>query len=217
MKPYHILVIRCKGTSKRRRDRAKSENPQSRVRTPFVCLRVRRGGKAVDEALVGNFSSWKRSNHFVEVLRNESCIAQSKIEAYAIQESICSDLRERGWKVQFNNPTNRCVYIVELRDSVWSNRKFREDNKELAEIATRQVYVGETVRTPEERFEIHKSKTDDARYDLSSPIVHSHGIGLAKDLMEKFSSSNLTMAESLKLEHDITLKLRELGIAAYSR
>ena len=69
------------------------------------------------------------------------------------------------------------LYVILLRDEVWRRRrKFREQNPNRQDNMP-CVYVGQTSRTPEERFEQHM-----AGGKLSSPIVRKYGVRLLPDL-----------------------------------
>jgi len=195
----------------------KSMNPQGRKGTPFVALRVRKSSSAVDQALLGEFKSWKRSGDFIEIIKAESLVVHSKIEAYELQEAIALELRQRGWRVDFDNPRNRCVYIIDLADDVWDEKKFKKENIDLVGSSSRTVYVGETKRSPEERLKIHLSKIGGKPHPQSSKFVHQYGQKLASDLMDKYATSGLSQGEALRAELEVTHLLRQQGIASYSR
>jgi predicted GIY-YIG superfamily endonuclease len=61
------------------------------------------------------------------------------------------------------DPRRFNIYVIELDLAVLKNKKFREANPDYVE-GKPCVYVGMTAKTPEERFEQHKSGYKSGRF-----------------------------------------------------
>jgi len=124
----HVLTIPIK-TTKKKRKKMKKHNPNGIARTPFVTVLICSSEKA-DAAKSGDFTvfgGWAKGGKGLE---HEYCTSStSKMQTYEDEFRIVKELRSLGWRVWNSNPSDRCVYIIRLRKSVWEMEKFRESNK----------------------------------------------------------------------------------------
>jgi len=106
------------------------------------------------------------------------------------------------------------VYVIELSKSVFSeNRKFREANPQFNGVLE-CLYVGMTSRTPEQRFEQHRTGYVNAKgHNLSSSIVRKYGMYLRPSLYTHLNP--MTKAEAVKMESQLALKLRRERYAVW--
>jgi hypothetical protein len=100
------------------------------------------------------------------------------------------------------------VYVIELRSEVLENKKVAEKNADRREDKP-CLYVGQTARTPEERFAQH---LDGIRY---SRIVREYGLRLKPKLYANVGPFE-TRAESERAEARLAEKLRRRGYAVCS-
>jgi hypothetical protein len=124
-------------------------------------------------------------------------------EASAIKKTLIEQLISEGYIVNGKNSVKEkkiwTVYVIEL------------DPTELKDPGRGYVYVGQTYRTPEVRFEQHMSKarSKNGKMNLSSKYVAKHGLGLRMDLAPQkrfIDSKSAKQAEAECAEH-----LRSLG------
>ena len=110
---------------------------------------------------------------------------------------------------------NYNVYVVELSKKVFSeNRKFREANPQFNGVLE-CLYVGQTSKTPKERFAQHKSGYRNKKgYKLSSSIVEKYGRYLRPSIYNHINPIK-TRAEALKIEEELALELRREGYAVW--
>lgn len=88
------------------------------------------------------------------------------------------------------------VYVIELDDGTERDRPW--------------VYVGETSKTPEQRFEEHRSGARNGRGRLYSTVVRRHGVRLRPDLV--LGQKVLFTASDAKAEEAaLADRLREAG------
>ncbi len=113
-----------------------------------------------------------------------------------------------------SGPTIHTVYVIELKRSVFSeHRKFREANPQYNGVLE-CVYVGQTSKTPQERFVQHKSGYRNAKGQrLSSPIVENYGLYLRPSLYQDIGP--LSREEALEVEKGLALELRRNGYAVW--
>ncbi len=100
------------------------------------------------------------------------------------------------------------VYVIELRRDVLERGRFARKNPELR-VDKPCVYVGQTAKTPEERFAQH---LDGVR---SSRIVREYGVRLRPKLYANVGPFE-TRAESERAETKLAEKLRRRGYAVWS-
>ena len=98
--------------------------------------------------------------------------------------------------------TTHNICVIELDKQVLEKRKFREANPDYVEDSP-CVYVGMTSKTPEERFEQHKSGY------RSSRIVKQFGIRLKP---RQYQSLNpMSRDEATEMEFEKARRLRKKG------
>ena len=98
--------------------------------------------------------------------------------------------------------TTHNIYVIELDKQVLEKRKFREANPDYVDDSP-CVYVGMRSKTPEERFEQHKSGYK------SSRIVKQFGIRLKP---RQYQSLNpMSRDEAAEMEFEKARRLRKKG------
>jgi hypothetical protein len=121
----------------------------------------------------------------------------SPTEARSQKKHTVATLKSRGYTVN-RDAFIWCVYVIEL------------DSAAAKDPGRGVVYVGETRRTPEERFHQHISQVRNNRSQrLFSPVVARHGKRLRMDLAPNtllFDAQSAKQAEAEWAEH-----LRSLG------
>lgn len=107
------------------------------------------------------------------------------------------------------------VYVVELSKKVFTeNRKFREANPQFNGVLE-CLYVGQTSKTPKERFSQHKSGFRNKKgYKLSSNIVEKYGRYLRPSIYNHINPIE-TRAEAIRIEEELALELRREGYAVW--
>jgi len=98
------------------------------------------------------------------------------------------------------------VYVVELDQDVWSDRRFKEANKGCSPDAS-CYYVGLTGLTPEERFARHKAGIQASR------IVKRFGLRLVPEWYEDMNP--MSWPEAAKTETALAEELRERGYGVW--
>ena len=112
-------------------------------------------------------------------------------------------------------PTVHTVYVIELSRKVFTeDRKFREANPQYNGVLE-CLYVGQTSKTPQERFTQHRTGHRNAKgRKLSSSIVEKYGRYLRPSLYQHIGP--LSRDEALEVEKGLTLELRRKGYAVWS-
>jgi len=112
-------------------------------------------------------------------------------------------------------PTIYTVYVIELHRKVYTeDRKFREANPQFNGVLE-CLYVGMTSKTPQERFQQHKTGYRNAKgQDLSAAVVKKYGRYLRPSLYQDIGP--LSQNEALAVERGLTLELRRKGYAVWS-
>ena len=98
------------------------------------------------------------------------------------------------------------VYVIALAPEVLTVRKFCAANPDYRP-GKPCVYVGMTIRTPEERFRQHKAGHKACRY------VRRYGMHLRRRLYEKYNP--LTREDAERLEITLARDLRKKGYAVW--
>jgi predicted GIY-YIG superfamily endonuclease len=101
------------------------------------------------------------------------------------------------------------VYVIELRPEVMGRKKVADENADRREDKP-CVYVGQTARTPEERFAQHLAGK------RSSRIVREYGVKLKPRLYRNVGPF-ATRAEAEAAETRLAERLRRRGFAVWSR
>lgn len=111
-------------------------------------------------------------------------------------------------------PTVHTVYVIELKRKVFSlDRRFRQANPQYNGVLE-CLYVGQTSKTPQERFAQHKSGYRNAKGQrLSAAIVEKYGLYLRPSLYQGIGP--LSRAEALEVEEGLALELRRKGYAVW--
>ena len=108
------------------------------------------------------------------------------------------------------------VYAIELSKKVFTeDRRFREANPQFNGVLE-CLYVGMTSKTPQERFEQHKTGYRNKKgHKLSANIVQKYGSYLRPGLYNHLNVKPMTRAEALKMEEKLALDLRRQGYAVW--
>ncbi len=111
-------------------------------------------------------------------------------------------------------PTAYTVYVIELSRKVFTeDRKFREANPQYNGVLE-CLYVGQTSKTPQERFTQHRPGHRNAKgQKLSAAIVENYGRYLRPSLYQHIGP--LSRAEALDVEKGLALELRRKGYAVW--
>jgi hypothetical protein len=100
------------------------------------------------------------------------------------------------------------IYVIELDRAVLNEKKFREANPQFDKKKP-CVYVGMTARTPEERFDQHKSGYKSAKY------AKKYGIRLKPRL---FASHNpMTYEDACAMEKEKARRLKNRGYGVWQK
>jgi hypothetical protein len=105
-------------------------------------------------------------------------------------------------------PTSYYVYVIRLKDDVLGSRKFRDANPGR-DSRMPCVYVGSSVRLPDDRLRQHK------RGYRSNAFVRAYGEELLPDLYEKYNPIP-SREDAEELERYLTNRLRRMGYAVWS-
>jgi predicted GIY-YIG superfamily endonuclease len=107
------------------------------------------------------------------------------------------------------------VYVIELSKKVFTeNAKFRMANPQFNGVLE-CLYVGMTSKTPQERFEQHRTGYRNKKgHKLSSNIVQKYGRYLRPSLFNHIDPMK-TRAEALKMEEQLALELRRKRYAVW--
>ncbi len=106
------------------------------------------------------------------------------------------------------------VYVIELSKKIFTERKkFRDANPQFNGVLE-CLYVGMSSKTPEERFEQHKSGYRNKKgHNISSAFVQKYGRYLRPSLYQNIEL--LTKLEALAMEEKLALDLRRKGYAVW--
>ena len=102
---------------------------------------------------------------------------------------------------------NYYVYVIELEPSVADLRKFRAKNPKYIK-GSGCVYVGQSIRKPELRFEQHKEGYK------SNTYAKRFGLKLRPDLYEKYNPIP-TRKDAEEIEEMLGKELRNLGLGVW--
>ena len=97
------------------------------------------------------------------------------------------------------------IYVIELEKGVLNEKKFRQANPGYID-GKPCVYVGMTVRTPEERFAQHKRGYKAAKF------VRKYGLYLKPRLYRKFNPMTYDEAKFMEVEKARRLRKRGYGV-----
>lgn len=108
------------------------------------------------------------------------------------------------------------IYVVELSRKAYSdNAKFREANPQYNGVLE-CLYVGMTSKSPQERFEQHKSgKGGKKGQKLHSNLVHKYGMYLRPSLYEHIEPIR-SREKALEAEKQLASELRRKRYAVWT-
>lgn len=111
-------------------------------------------------------------------------------------------------------PTAYRVYVIELSKRAFTeDRKFREANPQFNGVL-QCLYVGMTSKTPQERFQQHRTGYRNAKgHDLSAAVVRKYGLYLRPSLYQHIGP--MSREEALAVEEGLALELRRKGYAVW--
>jgi hypothetical protein len=124
---------------------------------------------------------------------------RSSEDAKEALTKLTQKLRSEGYTVNRNTKV-WSVYVVELDKTAVSNP------------GRGYVYVGETSRTPEERFKQHCGGTRHNNGPLFSRVVRRYGIKLGPDLAPRNKYFNQASAKRGEKEHFELLKSKGFNV-----
>lgn len=101
---------------------------------------------------------------------------------------------------------HHCVYVVELADPVWNERRFRKANPDYC-LGKPFVYVGMTGLDPDLRFDKHKAGIQANRF------VFEYGLQLLPQLYEVYNPMPYEAAREMEVE--LAIALRESGYGVW--
>lgn len=106
------------------------------------------------------------------------------------------------------------VYVIELSKRVFSEHaKFRAANPQFNGVLE-CLYVGMTSKTPEQRFEQHRTGYINKKgHNLSASIVKKYGMYLRPSLYNHLEL--MTKKEALAMEESLSLELRRQRYAVW--
>lgn len=105
----------------------------------------------------------------------------------------------------------RRIYVIELNPQVWDKPGFSRENPHITGRPRLCLYVGETGRSPEERFRQHMSGVKANRF------VRQYGVRLLERFMQqKYWPPVKTTPEARDAEKRRAESLRRRGYAVYS-
>ena len=99
------------------------------------------------------------------------------------------------------------IYVIELDPDVLKTRRVRDENPDYVD-GMQCLYVGQTAKTPQERFEQHKEGYKSNRY------TKKYGRCLRPDLYERYNPIR-TREEAEAMEERLAKKLRMRGYAVW--
>ena len=108
------------------------------------------------------------------------------------------------------------VYVVELSKKVFTeNYKFRNANPQFNGVLE-CLYVGQTSKTPEERFKQHQTGYVNKKgHKISAWIVQKYGTYLRPSLYNEINLKPMTRAQALHQEEKLAWDLRKQGYAVW--
>ena len=156
---------------------------------------------------------------------------QSKADAYAAAYDAKECLGKNGFTVSLygeygNTPVYR-VYLFRMKNEVWHRRKFKKANSLLIESGidtakTPAYYVGQTKKEINERYNEHIGVVEVRKSAWGEYFYKPFEEAYTEELLTEFSretlqeTEGLHYGESIIIERDLTLWLREKGFGAYS-
>ena len=111
---------------------------------------------------------------------------------------------------------NYKVYVIELSKKVFTeNARFRAANPQFNGVLE-CLYVGMTSKTPQERFQQHKTGFVNKKgHKLSANIVFKYGSYLRPSLYDHINTEPMNREQALAMEKKLALDLRRKGYAVW--
>ncbi len=106
------------------------------------------------------------------------------------------------------------VYVIELNRAFAKTSKAREANP-LAKSDKPCIYVGSSLRTPEDRFHQHIEGARNNKGPLFSRTVNKYGVRLRPRLYQRYNPMATREEAELK-ERELTQKYRRRGYTVWS-
>lgn len=124
-------------------------------------------------------------------------------------ERLVNELRANGnWVLNKPWRKDRSVYVIRLDQSAAVSPPATKKSPKRDPLLP-CYYVGETGKTPEERFRDHK------RGHKSNKQAREYGIGLAMEVVPAEFHKKLTRRDALKVEADLAEQLRSEGCTVF--
>lgn len=160
------------------------------------------------------------SAHFkkLKYLSSENLIGDSKAEAYEKREHLLNIGRKNTIFIKSLVRKEYRVYAIELDKEVLKKKKFIDNNPKYKP-NMKCLYIGQTSKSAEERFFDHINNPRLGSYWVRKfSISRVHNDSDQSKLLRNILNtpiSNLTYAESLILEQEASIKLREIGYGVW--
>ena len=108
------------------------------------------------------------------------------------------------------------VYVIELSKRVFTeNARFRAANPQFNGVLE-CLYVGMTSKTPQERFQQHKTGYVNKKgHKLSASIVYKYGSYLRPSLYDHLNLKSMSREQALLMEEKLAWDLRRKGYAVW--
>jgi hypothetical protein len=119
-------------------------------------------------------------------------------------------------KTSFVPVTTYRVYVIELSKRVFTeNARFRAANPQFNGVLE-CLYVGMTSKTPQERFQQHKTGyVNNKGHKLSAAIVYRYGSYLRPSLYDHLNLKPMNREQALSMEKKLAWDLRRKGYAVW--
>ena len=220
MPTYHVLPLQLATKTLRKKQWATllEQNPKRWRHTPVVTIAHLTSEATVKLYLEGDFtaskSSWNKKAD--SVLTEHMRSFESKIDAYRYAEDLVEELRDLHWRVFYNDPCDRQVYIIRLKSDVWRDGgAFAKANGGERTDWTDFLYVGESSKSVDERYADHLEEVGGKKGPLAAKYVFHHHQEIAYNLMDGLDSKFYRKAGALEQERDVALELRAQGYATW--
>lgn len=197
--------------------------------TPKGTTNSARNKKRIQQILSGNFESLKKWLGCKELCEYKTF--EEKVDAYVYYQSQIDALRKQGHFVWPPDKLDCSVYVIRLTSEVWNAQndklpkklceKLREENSEIdIKKCKGFLYVGQTSKSVEERFDQHLTprsleETDKPGKLANALVFHCHDGDYPDAIFRQIN--NLREADSLRMEAELGTQLRREGYATYWR
>ena len=213
---YKAVVVKLIRLPKTKYRKILENSPQANKKLPVYAVTYTSNMDKLKQAKNGDFSSWggnikKYGSELIEVSKG----FDKKLDCLLHRQDLVN--KYSNHPLFFYNPEAYTVYVVNLDKKVWDYNGFKKQNNGKLPSNGCYLYVGQTSKTAEQRFRIHKSKKNGKPHpDSSRKVVHPHGESLNLELMKKYTNGNkYTELDSLLMERKLAIDLRKLGYATY--